>query len=410
MMGAIAVGVFALCFLFGTGFAMSFSRPIYAAARVAGSIASGDLTHAIDEQYRRRADEMGTLSLSLERMRSDLSGSVRDIRDSVQVIQDLGRGLSASAVQTAAAVSQIQATMDSIGSRVVTQSASVTETSATINQIIQAIDALNAEIEGQSESVTQSSAAIEQMIGSIRSVSQSVLHLGEAFGTLLSASGDGKKKVTVVTSLVKTIAMQSEKLFEANKAMTDIADRTNLLAMNAAIEAAHAGTAGKGFAVVAGEIRRLAESSGQRSKEITRDVRSIKTTIDSVVDSSEAAERSFGQILGQIESLVALEEEIKRAMSEQDEGSKEILDALGQISEITQRVRSGSSEMLEGSRSIGKEMGGLLELSEHLRIDIVEVVRGTVEIKTDTDSVSAMTERSASLIETVSAKVARYSL
>jgi methyl-accepting chemotaxis protein len=408
MMAILGIGSFVLAWVFGLGFAISLSRPILAAEDLARRIVGGDLTRGLDGDFGKRSDEIGSLASSLDRMRHDLALSVGDIRNSVGEILEVGQTLATGMESATSAVSQIKATVESVENRVISQSASVSETSATIDQIIKNIEFLNGQIEDQSKGVSQSSASVEEMVANVQFVTKNVERLGEAFAKLVEASGDGQNKLNAVNVQIREIAEQSEKLLEANAVITNIAGQTNLLAMNAAIEAAHAGEYGKGFAVVADEIRNLAEMSASHSKSISTDIRAIKSTIDSVVSSSDAAERSFSTILGQIESAGTLEREIKQAMLEQGAGSRQVLDALATMNEITQRVRDGSAEMNEGSKAIGQEMGMLLQASLQLKTDMAEISNGTGEIKHASETVSAMSVRNARLINEVSEKVARY--
>ena len=407
-MACLGIGMSILCWILGRGLAISISRPLRAADDLARRIVAGDLMKGFEFQIGKRSDEIGTLASSLDTMRHDLAQSVGGIRSSVGEILEVGQTLAVDMGKTAAAVTQIKSTVESVENRMISQGSSVVETSATIDQIIKNIDLLNRQIEDQAAAVAQSSASIEEMVVNIRSVTKSVERLGNAFGQLLAASGDGKEKLNAVNSQIQEIAGQSERLFEANAVISDIADQTNLLAMNAAIEAAHAGEYGKGFAVVADEIRNLAEISASRSKEISVDISTIKSTIDSVVSSSDDAERSFTTVLDLIESLSTLEREIKQAMTEQSEGSKQVLEALNMINEITQRVRDGSSEMNVGSKAIGLEMRNLLDGSEELKGAMAEISLGTEGIKSAVLRVSEASARNAELIDAVTAKVGRF--
>jgi len=180
--------------------------------------------------------------------------------------------------------------------------------------------------------------------------------------------------------------------------------------MNAAIEAAHAGDAGRGFAVVADEIRKLADVSTLRSKEISTNIKSIGSYIQTGAQASTVASQSFQAILDQIARLVEYNGQIKSAMEEQGEGSQQILEALAQINSITTQVRDGSVEMLEGSRNISDEMQKLLEVSEQLRNRTTELNSGTNDVKDAITLAQKTGEETIALAASVSAQVGRFKL
>jgi methyl-accepting chemotaxis protein len=189
-----------------------------------------------------------------------------------------------------------------------------------------------------------------------------------------------------VATDIQEIARESEGLLEINAVMENIASQTNLLSMNAAIEAAHAGEAGKGFAVVADEIRKLAESSGEQSKTISSVLKKIKESIDKITKSTDAVLNKFEAIDTGVKIVADQEENIRNAMEEQGEGSKQILDAIGQLNDITQLVKSGSVEMLEGSKEVIQE-------SKNLEMVTQEITNGMNEMATGADQINAAVTR-----------------
>jgi methyl-accepting chemotaxis protein len=409
---SIVVGAFlvAIALFLSLGFANGIVKPLRAAGKLAGAISGGDLTVDLRLRPRGRGDELGALSALLETMRAGLSSMVAEIRDSLASLRTFGGDLASNMERTAASVNGITSTIESVKEQVDAEGESVREASSTVERMLSGLEDLNAQIADQAASVAESSASIEEMVANIASVSRNVDLLGDSFGKLLGASDDGRSKLNAVNELVKGIQNQSDKLSEANTVIETIAEQTNLLAMNAAIEAAHAGEAGRGFSVVAEEIRKLSEMAADQSKEIGGDIHSITESIDEMASSAEIAETAFGTIQSLITELNALEKEIRRAMMEQNDGSKQILEALGRINEITEHVRGRSQEMNGGSKSIGREMRNLLEMGERLRSGMDEIAKGTRGIAQGADSVSDMSESNRRLVDAVAAQVAHFKL
>jgi len=247
-------------------------------------------------------------------------------------------------------------------------------------------------------------------MSNIQSVTKNVEQMGEEFAKLLGASDDGRAKLATVAEKVKIVGSQSQKLLEANEVIKGIASQTNLLAMNAAIEAAHAGEAGRGFAVVADEIRKLAELSAQQSGEISKDITSILEEITTVVSATGDSEKAFGVILEEIGILDRYEQEIKLAMLEQRDGSKQILEAISEINAITSRVKDNVTEITEGSRSISHEMNNLASVSEELNASMHQIDDGTKQVRSATVLLEEVGQRNAEQITALAGVVIKFTL
>lgn len=155
-----------------------------------------------------------------------------------------------------------------------------------------------------------------------------------------------------MNAVVVEMSEKSKDLDVANKTISNIASETNLLAMNAAIEASHAGNAGLGFAVVADEIRNLAESSAVQSKEIKDKISEIKILIDRIVEAATQSDTIYKTTNNEMETTYQIVSTIKNAMSEQDAGSQQIIDVLKQMREVTFGVSDAGKKMNESQIEI----------------------------------------------------------
>ncbi|MDR2518720.1 MAG: methyl-accepting chemotaxis protein, partial [Spirochaetaceae bacterium] len=204
------------------------------------------------------------------------------------------------------------------------------------------------------------------------------------------------------------IARESAGLLEINAVMENIASQTNLLSMNAAIEAAHAGEAGKGFAVVADEIRKLAESSGEQSKTISGVLKKIKDSIDKITNSTNAVLLKFEAIDKGVRTVTDQETQVRNAMEEQGTGSKSILEAVSSLNEITEEVKGGVQVMLNGSHQVIKESKILEELTVGITNGMNEMVSGAYQIDSEVNHVNDISVHNKQQIELLLNEVSKF--
>jgi methyl-accepting chemotaxis protein len=285
----------------------------------------GDLTKKIPEKGN---DVIADISRHVNQTLVKIRNLVINIKREAGTLFEIGNDLSQNMSDAAAAVHEINANIQSINNRIKRQGASVTETHETMGHLVTGINGLDGHIENQSANISQASSSIEEMVANINSVTDTLVKNGENVKTLTEASEVGRTGLQEVSADIQEIARESEGLLEINSVMENIASQTNLLSMNAAIEAAHAGEAGKGFAVVADEIRKLAESSSEQSKTIGNVLKKIKTSIDKITRSTENVLSKFEAIDSSVKTVSEQEETIRNAMENQGAGSKQILEGV----------------------------------------------------------------------------------
>lgn len=246
------------------------------------------------------------------------------------------------------------------------------------------------------------------MANSIKTVNAGIEQNMQILDELNKATASGKTVVVESVSLSKAVDESSAILLETSSVIQNIAAQTNLLAMNAAIEAAHAGETGKGFAVVAGEIRKLAEESSNHGKNITKILKELKAKIEHVTASAESTEEQFDAIFGLVEKTKSQEQIIMRAMQEQKNGSMHIVQAMDKIGDMTHEVQAVSQEMLHGSMAISTEMKQLAALSDTIVCGMNEMATGAMQTNTAVQDVNTITQKNTESIDELTAEMEKF--
>ena len=400
--GVLAVSLIIVFFL-----ARAMVKPVQTAVSALQNIAQGegDLTVRLPVTGN---DEVTDLSEYFNETIEKIGSSIRQVDVNSDVMEEIGNELASNMTETASAVNEISANIDGVKQQVLTQAASVTETAATIEEIVRTIKQLNNNIETQAGSVAQSSSSVEEMVANIASIGQTLGKTDDVIKSLTTATGDGKATLVTSNTVTQKIAEESGSLMEASSVIQHIASQTNLLAMNAAIEAAHAGEAGKGFAVVADEIRKLAEDSATQGKTITATLKTLSGEIETLSASSKTVEEKFNAIFTLAEQVKDMSNRLTEAMREQENGSREVLTAIKSINTVTIEVQAGSEEMLKGGEGVAIEMRKLDDLTRIITDSMNEMASGAVQINNAVQEVSEITQKNKQSIEALAQEVGKF--
>ncbi|MCQ2579925.1 MAG: methyl-accepting chemotaxis protein [Treponemataceae bacterium] len=368
---------------------------------------NADLTYRIN--YNKN-DEIGRLSVDIDTFIEYQQKLIKELKIAEVDLDYISMTLGSSASDSASSICQIMANIESVRHQTVNQTTAIESAN---NQMAMSIDMakqLQATVKNQTADISTSASCIEEMIGNIASVNTAMQKMNAQFTELSGVTAEGKEKQLEVDKKITEMAAQSKLLIEANGVIARIASQTNLLAMNAAIEAAHAGDLGTGFSVVADEIRTLAENSSRQSHIIGQRMKEISTTISDVVSSSKSSSEAFVNVADKLSVTDRLVQEMSSMMTEQEESSKQVLDALHNINYSTEQVKEMTRGMEDAINKTNSEMSTMTQIADIVAGSMDEMAEGAVLINKSAQGVSDMVKQTRDNIDSMESMIGRFKI
>jgi methyl-accepting chemotaxis protein len=371
-------------------------RPLMALEGIFKEMEQGDLGIRVGES--RSGDEVGSLSRAFNVFATRLAALVEGIRGSAAAIEASSSALTAAIRHSGGCAAEIKGGMRDTLADISAQEAALSGAKAGADAIVRAIADLDVSISLQAASINEAAASVEEMVGNIQSIAKGSESISNEIRALDDSGASGRERMAAVLSAIESIVGLSAALDEANETIESVASRTNLLAMNAAIEAAHAGDAGKGFAVVADEIRALAENSHEQSTAIAASVAQIRGAIDESSSSSFRAREAFDDIIERIGRVSNLESQATSALIEQRAGGEILLESLSGLRDTTRRVETSSAAMTAAGKEVEKAMESLASASSRVaeRAGVIATEAERIE-SSGTEALRASEENAASV-------------
>ncbi|MCF7915141.1 MAG: HAMP domain-containing protein [Spirochaetaceae bacterium] len=335
-------------------------QPLRSIDSAIGLYTEGDLRTRISV---KREDEVGRIANGVNQFAERLSAIVSSIKNSSELNVTIEKQLSESSQTAGEKMEKITADSDVITEQVGQLNQLTEQSHSSIERIGSEIAKLTDRIQEQASAVNQSTASIEEMNSSLENVAAITQSKQTSSTKLIQTAHEGGERLDKTNQAIQLMLSRVDSISEFVSVIQNIAGQTNLLAMNAAIEAAHAGESGRGFAVVADEIRKLAEQSGSQSKQISGGIKEIVETINVAASSGDKTRLAFQEIEQEIQTVVNSFEEISSNTSELTIGSGEVMNAMQILQEISNDVQTGAESVKSETSTVESAVKQLAELS-----------------------------------------------
>ena len=347
----------------------------------------GDLTKRIDV---KRDDEIGYLSQNFNTFVEKLNSMVLELKEVVCKSIENGNLLSANSSEVSATLEQIAAIMTSIEKRLESLNIEISKSNASISEINDFLKKVDGLINNQSFVITSSSSLVKKIIESIKNIAFFTDQNKKLSEKLVGATRLGEDNMKNSLLAIEDISKSTGVILDMIKIIKNVAGQTNLLAMNASIEAAHAGEYGKGFAVVADEIRNLAEVTSDNSKNISAQLKDIMEKINKATNITKTTGTSINEIVVDITNLEGSTTEIITGIEQLSFNSQNVINSLDDLLNITEDVKISSKEMTQEMSVIKNSVGSITDMSEETSSGIKEITVGINEIANSVNALSIL--------------------
>ncbi len=380
-------------------------RSISAAHKGIELMSSGDLSINFDIKSKDEIQSLGeNLNTLTDKLKNVFSSMKSGAKDGVELQEEL----ITSTNQTSAAAQEIASNSESIRKQF-NSLAELASGAQEASEIMKRTLGMLSDFIGEQKSmVEESTTAVTQMISSINNVTEITQKKKSATDILVKTAESGGAKLDTTTSIINDITSNLDEIKGTASIIQQIASQTNLLAMNAAIEAAHAGEAGRGFAVVADEIRKLAEASSMNSKQISGVLKEVVERIEMASSAGSETQLAFNAIDTEVKGVSQSLEEISMSMEELSIGGKQILQSMTGLQEVSFKVDGGNSEMDQASVKVSDAISTVSRVTSEVANSAAEITAGIKEISSSMLLLSDLAEKLGEITDLLETEASQY--
>lgn len=385
-----------------TGKVSSHFKDIVSVCEVIGK---GDFTQRCQDYVTLEASQLANGFNQLSEGITELVGTIRESSNS---IQDVSEKLVHNTQEINSSVSTTETAINGVNGTISKQSSAINSVNDAVTQVAQKVSVLNSEIDTQNQLIISSSTNIEDMMRNFMDITKNTENMSAKVGKIVESSEANTMALKKSVAQIQEVQAESGALLEMNKVISSVASQTNLLAMNAAIEAAHAGESGRGFAVVADEIRKLAETTSKQAKDSSVSLKAIQSKIDEISASSLNVENSFEKTISEIQNFDTTMKELSKTVSEQGDKAGLIMDSLSDIKKSSGNVKDSANVISSGTKLVEDNCTALANMQDEVDSGLRECGNASSTLTDTSKDMSEISNQAQNSVGILSEAVSKF--